>query len=78
MDLKDIVENFKDNSLKLSYTPSDKNFPAYQEDVSIQYMMQSNNYYIIENVKSTVLGNFMRVWTLKPIGLVRYKVTYLS
>jgi hypothetical protein len=49
-------ENFKENTLKLSYKPTTG--PAFQEDVKIEYMMQNEFYYIIETVKSSVLGSF--------------------
>lgn len=68
MDLKELKENIKDNTIKLSYNASDKGMPAFQEDVKIEYMMFNNQYYIIENCKSTLMGTYVRTWNLKPLN----------
>ena len=77
IDLKELQENVKENSIRLIYNASDRSMPAFNEDVRLEYMMHNGAYYIVEEAKSQVLGRYNRVWILRPLGSA-YMVTFLG
>lgn len=66
--------------MTLKYESSDKSFPAFEEEISIDYMVFEDQFFVIETTNSVVLGKYHKVWIMKPLvhRPQNLAVTYVS
>lgn len=67
MDLAWVKPDRKRKLLLLKYESSDKSFPAYEEEIKIEYFNFEGCFMVIETSNSIVIGEHYRVWIMKPL-----------
>lgn len=62
-----MTANDVNGTLKVEYKSADASFPGFTEEVRIEYMMKDGLFYIIEQVSTSVMGKYERVWIMRQV-----------